>query len=197
MDTANGIFEFQNYDIITKSFIYVDEVQAHHLYSSSWKQLSDLESAIKCRVKNKQDVEVSSGVSVLISGNFDVHGELLSKARENNNQSINAAVRRWGFIRYFDSWESAHSSIVSTKTRSISRKFESVYCTKDVQHRQFNLLMGIALTFTQFTPLLVGYSIPYYKHCLEQFAQTFFGQVYLTNKEIFDGITTALQTSYQ
>lgn len=37
MDTKEGIFEFQNYDIVTKSFIRADEIPGSRLGTASWK----------------------------------------------------------------------------------------------------------------------------------------------------------------
>lgn len=49
---GKGIAEFQNYDIVSKSFIKVEEVDVRRLLTNEWKMLADLEVAVKCRMKN-------------------------------------------------------------------------------------------------------------------------------------------------
>lgn len=72
--------------------------------------LADIEVAIKCRVKNQQDVEVTKFVPVVITSNGNLYEEIISQIYEDLNQA--AALRRWGFIRYFETWNQAHPELV-------------------------------------------------------------------------------------
>lgn len=89
-------------DIVSKSFIKVDEVALARLNTNEWKMLADLEVSIKCRVKNQPDVEVSKYMPVTITTNDNVYTQVILACKD--NQSMEAVSRRWAFIRYFSSW---------------------------------------------------------------------------------------------
>ena len=72
--------EFQNYDIVTKSFIKCEEVFTKRLAQPDWKMLADLQVALKCKIKNQQDVEVTKNVPVVITTNDDVFQVIIDRA---------------------------------------------------------------------------------------------------------------------
>lgn len=114
---GKGIAEFQNYDIVSKSFIKVEEVDVRRLLSNEWKLLADLEVPVKCRIKNQQDVEISKYVPVTITTNGDIYTEIIQKSYQ--DLTVAAAHRRWGFVRYFDSWHNAHACMYT--------QYQSIY----------------------------------------------------------------------
>lgn len=72
--------------------------------------LADIEVAIKCRIKNQQDVEVTKYVPVVITTNGNLYDEIISKIYDDPN--VGAAHRRWGFIRYFETWNLSHPELL-------------------------------------------------------------------------------------
>ena len=67
--SKGGITEFQNYDIVSKSFIRSEEVKLKRLSYSDWKMLADIEVSLKSKIKNQQDVDVTKFVPVVITSN--------------------------------------------------------------------------------------------------------------------------------
>jgi len=48
----------------------------------------------------------------MVTGNFDVYERLIKKFVEEGDINVGAACRRWGFVRYYDTWASAHALLM-------------------------------------------------------------------------------------
>jgi hypothetical protein len=69
-------------------------------------------------------------VPVVITSNSDAYKDLISRV---HNDTIMAAVhRRWAFVRYFESWASAHAEVLDSMGK-LALKFKSVYNNSSVQ----------------------------------------------------------------
>lgn len=194
-DSQKGITEFQNYDIVTRSFIKAEEVNLKRLSTSDWKMLADLEVSIKCRIKNQQDVQVTKNVPVVITSNGDVYNEVILPSLD--DQNVGAAMRRWGFIRYFDSWGSSHPEIMDQFGSSISSEYQQYYSGKMVNHQTMNALIACALAFPRGSYVCTEYNVNYYAHCLTQFSKTLFGQIVLGYSEQIQLMANRVMQVYQ
>lgn len=94
--------------------------------------LADIESAVKCKIKNQQDVEVTKFVPVVITSNGQVYEELIQKIY--TNADLEAAHRRWGFIRYFETWNSAHPELFSNNGNTLDPAYAQLYANINVNH---------------------------------------------------------------
>jgi len=93
-----------------------------------------------------------------------------------------AAHRRWGFVRYFETWNNAHPELL-TNSQMIDPCYSELYSHSSVNHELMNFLVAAALTFQGHNFVHEEYIIPYYGHCLTKFSETLFGQVVLSNSK--------------
>jgi hypothetical protein len=80
--------------------------------------LADIESEIKCRVKNQPDVSVTKFVPVIATTNGNVYTEIINRIHE--DYSIEAVHRRWIFIRFFESWTHSHLGVFNSDLKTMA-----------------------------------------------------------------------------
>lgn len=113
-----------------------------------------------------------------MTSNGDVYQQVILQAAE--NESMDAAHRRWIFIRFFSKWCDAHPELVDAGG-NICSEFRDIYASKTTDYELMNSLIGCALMFYMHNFVDMDYLHGYYYHCLLKFTETIFGQVALAN----------------
>ena len=120
---------------------------------------------------------MTKNVPVVITSNGDVYSDIITRAYDDT--STGAALRRWGFIRYFDSWGASHPEVMDNFGSGIAIEYQKCYSGKTTNHQTMNALIACALVFPRGTYVVTDYNVSYYVHCLTHFSRTLFGQVFL------------------
>lgn len=98
---------FQNPEILSSAFFYIDEFDTLQLASNAYKALLDIKSHVKIDLKNLHPENVSEGVPCMISTNDEIFSVLRNAPSKRthtggfggghngvNQNSIEAAIRR-------------------------------------------------------------------------------------------------------
>jgi hypothetical protein len=77
-------------------------------------------------------------------------------------------------VRYFYSWREKHSELFEFNGL-LKREYVDIYQGAHTGKSLMNSLVASSLLFGNIYQAMPDYILPYYAHCLQQFAMTMFG----------------------